>query len=425
MILDGLILNCTQKMILAMSPLERWQAVRTWDPGLLTNHWFILGCVIVMVALAVLLFWVSLRRVSQEKRPDDRAFMHLAEEKAMTDHECQRLKMIAKMSGMPRPEAVFSNRGAFERGAVQMMEASPSGQGSQEKQQLITEVSRLREKIGFDEKQAVLGGNQTRLQSSRQIPVSKQVTLLRSPVGETKGSEATVCSNKNHEFCVRLDETIKVILGGLWTVRYAYGASVWEFDTSVLSYDGSVLALTHSDRVRFVNRRRFLRVPVTRRALVARFPFEQAFEWADRPVKGKNSKKKTVPVHPIETCGSPEFVPATVTELAGPGLRIETSLQISQGERVLVVFDLEAEPVVSDESVDVDRKSHLIEDIGEVRHVKHTKKGVSMAVELYGLKDADVDELIRAANVASIKGHEQRTAINKKRSQVKKQEVAV
>ncbi len=92
---------------------------------------------------------------------------------------------------------------------------------------------------------------------------------------------------------------------------------------------------------------------------------------------------------------------------------------------LLVVFDLEAEPVVSDESVDVDRKSHLIEDIGEVRHVKHTKKGVSMAVELYGLKDADVDELIRAANVASIKSNEQKHAINEKHSQVKRQEVAV
>jgi hypothetical protein len=47
--------------------------------------------------------------------------------------------------------------------------------------------------------------------------------------------------------------------------------------------------------------------------------------------------------------------------------------------------------------------SRIVEDIGEVRHTKAIKNGLSIAVELTGLSDSDVNELIRATNAASVR----------------------
>ena len=44
----------------------------------------------------------------------------------------------------------------------------------------------------------------------------------------------------------------------------------------------------------------------------------------------------------------------------------------------------------------------VVESIGEVRYVKATEQGFSIAVELTGLDDFEVDELIRATNAASL-----------------------
>jgi len=47
----------------------------------------------------------------------------------------------------------------------------------------------------------------------------------------------------------------------------------------------------------------------------------------------------------------------------------------------------------------------IIEDIGEVRRTKAIQDGFSIAVELTGLSDSNVSELIRATNAASIRSN--------------------
>lgn len=423
MTLEGLTTKGLYGLILAMTPTERWQAARTPDKGLLTNHWFILLCLVVMVALTGLLFWVSLRRVRQEHRASDQAFLDLAGEKSLTLRECQVLQMIAKHSGGARQETVFSDPAVFERGAVQLIEKSLVGKAPSEEQRLIAEVSLLRQKIGIGKEHIALGAAQSRTMSSRQIPVAKRVTLQPMSGDQTPPIDAMVQGNTDRELCLQLDEAVKVTLTDLWTVRYVYGASIWQFDASVISYDGTILTLSHSHHVRYVNRRRFLRVPVTRRARVARFPFEQRVEWA--VPKGEGDERGPALVHPVESHGSPEFVPATITELGGPGIRIETSLDVKTGDRVLVVFDLEGAPMASGDASHRGRHSRLIEDVGEVRHVKALAKGVSMAVELSGLKDAEVSELIRATNAALVEVNDKSDVVPGTRRQSKRKEVAV
>ena len=45
----------------------------------------------------------------------------------------------------------------------------------------------------------------------------------------------------------------------------------------------------------------------------------------------------------------------------------------------------------------------IVEDIGEIRHTKTIQDGFSTGLELTGLSDSDVNELIRATNAASMK----------------------
>jgi hypothetical protein len=144
---------------------------------------------------------------------------------------------------------------------------------------------------------------------------------------------------------------------------------------------------------------------VDKQAFIARFPFARVLE-AEDTVAGEGSEDgRDIGVSSRAVWGPPEFVPAVVTELAGPGLRIEAQLEAKVGERVLVVSRLDEE--VGQESnlqkADGPSTSKIIEDIGEVRHIEPAQNGFSIAVELIGLSDSDVSELIRATNAAFLK----------------------
>ena len=80
----------------------------------------------------------------------------------------------------------------------------------------------------------------------------------------------------------------------------------------------------------------------------------------------------------------PEFVEGIVTEISGPGLRIRCDLEVGHGDRVLVIFELE--------------KGKVVQDIGEVRGSRDTAVTRSIGVELIGLSDAGVNEMVRMTN---------------------------
>jgi hypothetical protein len=191
--------------------------------------------------------------------------------------------------------------------------------------------------------------------------------------------------------------------GEQWCVRYYFGASVWEFETSVISCNDNVLVLNHSDNVRFINRRRFFRVPVNRPTFIAPFPFAKTLSTND---ENDNEGEGQDPANSTgDNWGPPEFVPANVTELAGPGLRIETPLEVNVGDRVLVVLQLSEEENMDSSLRNARSKTPLriVEDIGEVRHAKVIENGFSIAVELTGVNDSNISELIRATNAALMK----------------------
>ncbi len=409
-------------VVLALTPTERWKAAGRFDTGM-TEHWIILTGVAVIIVLTALLLMISLRRTKQKHKVSGHLFVDYAEKRGLSRRERQILLEIANKAGLKRSQAIFSMAGAFDHGAGKMIEESLAQQGAEESKWLRTELSFLREKLGFQKKTSVSIGPPTKLKrpSSRQIPAGKQLHITRRKTLDLGDIESTVIKNDNMELTVKLTTPVESKLGEFWRARYYFGVSVWEFDTSVVRCNGDILVLNHSDDMRFISRRRFLRVRVNKPAFIARFPFSRTLP--PNSVNSVSSNKG----HAVKqgsanasgnSWGPPEFIPATVTELGGPGLLIEAPLEVKAGDRILVIVNLSEtidarpsnagfrlKPAVGGSIPDTRRESRIVEDIGEVRHTKAIQDGFSIAVELTGLSDSNVSELIRATNAASIRSN--------------------
>ncbi|MCJ7778315.1 MAG: hypothetical protein MUP16_08385, partial [Sedimentisphaerales bacterium] len=314
----------------------------------------------------------------EEQKAADKLFADYSKRIGISQREQQLLLAVVSKSGLKRKEGIFTIDGAFARGAAELIEESLSRESDEESEQLGAELAWLGEKLGFRKRPMPSTG---RL-STRQISVGKKLYVTRSKSRRIANIESVVIKNTDAEITIELVMPVESAPGSFWRGRCYYDASVWEFDTSAISSNGNILVLNHSDKIRFVNRRRFLRVDVRQPAFVACYPFARMQSNVEGP---------------------PEFVPGLVTELAGPGLRIEAPLQVKEGDRVLVIFRLDEEKIM--DSIHARRngkttRAMIVEDIGIVRHTGPAENGFSIAVELIGLSDADINELIRATNEA-------------------------
>lgn len=396
-------------VVLGLTPVERWGAAgKQFDMGFLTERWFNITILVAMLIGVVLLLIVSYKRTRRERRKaPNQLFDEYADKSGLSERERQILHAIAGYAGLKESEAIFTMGDAFARGAGKMVEESLAWRGSEGSRLLNIELSYLREKLGLQRKHRSSIGSTTRPKklTSRQIPAGRKVHITRRTNRLSDDIEATVVENNDIELTLRLAMPAKITFGETWRVHYYFGASVWEFDTSVLSYDGDVLVLNHSDNVRFINRRRFLRVPVNRPAFIALFPFAKTVATESGSDKEHPETEQNLAAVSDGSWTGPKFIPAVVTELAGPGLRLEAPLEVKVGDRVLVVFKLDEE---KDENSALQQTgglqtSRIAQDIGEVRHTRAIQDGFSVAVELVGLSESDVDELVRATNAASLK----------------------
>jgi hypothetical protein len=406
--------------VLALTALQR---LRAMGSRLGTNFGegggFVLAALIAIAVLTTALLVTSYIRIKRQRSSKSRLFAEYAQKTGLSQHESKILFAVARQAGIKQGEAIFTMADAFDRGAVKIVEQDSAKDVAEKGERLKAELSSLREKLGFQKKTPTAVGSptKTRRLSSKQIPVGKKLHITRRKTRNLPDIEATVIKNDDMALVVKLETRVDTVRGELWRVRYYFGASVWEFDSSVVSFEGDVLVLNHSDEVRFINRRRFLRVPVNKPAYVARFPFARTmlnddvtkagFETGTRATGAGGSSLRLGSASLTtgrsgQVWGPPEFVPSVVTELAGPGLRIDVPLDVKTGERVLVVLKLDGQEGPDSASHKGGKATRIVEDIGEVRHVKPIENGFSIAVELTGLSDMDVNELIRATNAASL-----------------------
>jgi len=404
MVTASVITTGLNAVFLALTPIERWHAARRLDSASTDHNWFILLSVIAIIILTVLLIAASYNNKVKERKATNKIFIRYCKRMGLSRRERHILLDIAKITKIKRIESIFTMVTAFDRGATELTKDVLARRGVKTSKNLSSKLSVLREKLGFEKKSSIPAGSSANSNkpSSKQIPPGKQLHMTRRKTGNEANIESTVIENNDVELTVKLKVSLESKPGEHWSVRYYFGASVWEFETSSISCYGNILVLNHSNNIRFVNRRRFLRVPVKKPTFIARFPFARTLLPNSNSGKGTGGDSANISEN---TWGPPEFVPASVTELAGPGLRIEAPLEVKVGDRVLVILKLseeENQKPGSNRSGKI-APQKIVEDIGEVRHTKSIKNGFSIAVELIGLSDPNISELIRATNAASLK----------------------
>jgi len=352
-------------MLLTLNPTEKWQAIRGLGSGFAGEHAFVLICGTTLLVLTALLIAVSYHHRENDRRAASAMFIAHADRRGLSRRERHILLEIATRAKLKRNESIFTLAGAFNRGAARATDEVLASKGAKRGKRLGFELAVLREKLGFEKQISYAAGPAMKSgkPGSRQIPIGKKLQIILRDNSEPDNIEATVMKNDEIELVAKLARPLEadpgdlccvhyyygasvwefdssVDPGDLCCVHYYYGASVWEFDSSVISCHGGILVLTHSYDVRFINRRRFLRVPVNKPAFIARFPFTKTLptdgDSADWTEQGGTDA-------PPAAWGPPEFIPAEVTELAGPGLRLEAPLEVKVGDRVVVILKMSEE----------------------------------------------------------------------------------
>jgi hypothetical protein len=376
-----------------LTPTERWRAAgsgpRDSAAGQMADYLLPVLAAVVLVFLILALWWVMHRQRPARRKTAREAFAATALRRGLSARERQILVAIVARSGLGRSHDIFTTVDAFDRGATKLLAECGRTRRPHEIERLKTEVTGLRQKLGFQTLRAAAGLGQSRKVSSRDIPVGKPVEVLwqRQRGGMTLRGE--VVRNDDIELAITLEKAVPSKAGDVWRVRYAYGAGLWEYDTAAVSCEEKRLTLNHVDQVRFVNRRRFTRVAVQMPAVVAAFPFMR---------RALDSVQRSSAMGDPSQAEAPVFVRGMVTQLAGPGLCVEAPLEVCAGDRVLVAFR-PSEIAEQGNVVGANfENEYVIEDVGLVRHCRTVGGGVVIAMELVGLNETDIDALVRLTN---------------------------
>ena len=398
----GIETSLLSDFFLALTPLERLYALRHLSSNAITEQWFVIGGIAAIIALALLYIIISYNRRMREQYTTYEIFNQNADRCGFSERERQLLFLTARLGGIKRCESIFTMSKVFDLGAEKMIENSLIQHGAEPSRQIRAELSYIREKLGFKKNPVSSIGALKNPQkgSSRQIPVDKSIYITRRRAPDLDNElEAKVIANTNLQLLIKLAFAVETVPGDLWRARYYLGASVWEFDTSIIDCDGEILILNHSDNIRFINRRRFLRAEVNKQAYITIYTFSN-----NVPLDQDHAAVADTE-HWLQW-KAPEFVKGVITELAGPGLRIEAPLEVKTNDRVLVLFRLDdEEPLKTEDRHNNKSEACIIQDIGVVKHVNKAENGYgwSIAVELIGLSDSDLNILIRATNEESVK----------------------
>ncbi|MGE5294679.1 MAG: hypothetical protein ACM3VT_07610 [Solirubrobacterales bacterium] len=376
-----------EHILVASTALERLKGLRQLDTRRVYDFDYTLLAEILLGVLVVLLIYVSYARRKQRSTATREVFAENAMRRGLGTRDRQILLAIVMRSGLRRTQDVFTAVDAFDRGAIKLLSECVRTRTPQENEQLRSEIGRLREKLGFQIASPIGGAVGLGQASSRDIPIGRSLEFVRNGRADELVVRGEVVRNDEIEFAVKLPAPIVSRAGESWHARYYSGLSAWEFDTSTVRCDGTRLTLNHSESVQSTNRRRFPRVAVRGHALVAYLPFRQGRASRSDATVDINTNVSWSAAIPAAS-EAPVFVEGRVTEVAGPGLLIESSIQLHPGDRVLVVFTLDPSTAPA-----IPGGWGTITGIGRVRHCRGMEPATMIAIEFTGLSDAEIDEL--------------------------------
>lgn len=367
-----LLLNSRLWMLAAaLDAHERFQAVRRLNSGhdysFLRDKWFIVLGWSMIVLLLLLLIAVRRMRLEREHQHMQQRFSTEASRLGLTAEERDLVEAVAARAGLRRKDAIFTMSEPFDNGlALLMQEVFTAGRNLVERKKLHGTIFSIKEKLGFIKPAGP--DSRGREQSTRSIPVGTVVQIGLASGRQSARIHAEVIQNDCYELLVRPEIPLLCKPGDVWKVSYFKAAMTWEFEAITMACSEKGLALNHSERIRFLNRRRFTRVATRRPAKIAAFSmFPDAAHGAPMGVS---------------------FVDAELTEIAGPGLRLRTNLAVRIQQRVLVQFELES--------------GQRIQDVAVVRDIREGAVSRSVIVELIGADAKAIDELVRLSNLLAV-----------------------
>jgi hypothetical protein len=342
---------------------QRWQALRR-NVHSASPDWLGAAALVLGVAAGLLLvgYWiVQYRRRAVRPQPDWGAFYERARRHGLSPRESGLLEKMALAAELHEVDTIFTLDTAFRKAAGAYLGGEGFARLDEDKQlNIVQSVGLLRTKLGFGA--SAVGEGQT---SSRQIVEGTRLNVF-FPDTDTSCS-GTVRQCTSDHLVIELDESPTSNDRELWTVRFFDSQAQWEFQTPLKAYNDGLAVLAHCEQMRVVNLRRFNRVSVERPALVAHFPFQ-------------GESRNIV---------APSFQPARVTEVAGPGLRLQWDGNAERGDRLLVVMQFQP--------------TQIIHAAGKVRRIYESDDiPRTLGVELIGLTPTEISQLTRLTNAVAI-----------------------
>jgi hypothetical protein len=139
--------NLWDAALLALTPIERWSAVRRVDPRPPHEYSPLLAITLLLFALVVLLWLAGRRRKARSTGPSRELFWDKAVRRTFGAREREILAAIAARSGLRRREDVVTAIDAFDRGAAKLLRENAGSRTPEELTRLRADVARLREKL--------------------------------------------------------------------------------------------------------------------------------------------------------------------------------------------------------------------------------------------------------------------------------------
>ena len=149
MMITCVIASVSNGILLALSPVQRWQSAGRFDSNWITESWFITTALVVMTFLTLLLLISLLYRSVQEKKTANILLAKNAEKRGLSIGEFKTLLDIANSSGLSYKAAVFTMEDAFERGVNRLLKSFTKGAAPAQVERLKSRINFLREKLGF------------------------------------------------------------------------------------------------------------------------------------------------------------------------------------------------------------------------------------------------------------------------------------
>lgn len=314
-----------------------------------------------LVLLAMIVLGVIVFEIWQRYRAR-RQFEAQAARLGLDDGEKRLLQFVVRHAGLKQAASIFTLEPAFDLGVQRLVESERFSAMSPDMQESTrTLLGELRNKLGFH--RPAEDKVSAAMVSLERIAPGTRLEVVRQGSPEYLTATAMGPTGQPNELNMQVDQVVQCQPAESWIVTFSLAGLTWECSAMVIRSDGGQVVIRTPDMARFVNRRRFARVPTQRQAHVARFPYM-----------------------PDGQMATPQFVPARLVEISGPGLVLQATLPVRMDERVLVVMEL--------------RPGKLAQGMGKVRRVTGEGADKTLAVELVGLSTAEVADMARETNLA-------------------------